>query len=122
VQVDVRHRCLQVEPDPRRSDHLQIGGLGVTSEGKNVRSGFEAAVVGGTGGQADGRACDGRGRVGRVVAKPARRAGGGWMGVEPTGRMQIPGGVACGWRGCTPKARLRLLTGSSCSESGLQPE
>jgi hypothetical protein len=44
------------------------------------------------------------------------------MGVEPTGRMQIPGGVACGWRGCTPKARLRLLTGSSCSESGLQPE
>jgi hypothetical protein len=47
VQVDVRHRCLQLEPDPRRSDHLQIGGLGVTSEGKNVRSGFEAGLSAG---------------------------------------------------------------------------
>jgi hypothetical protein len=93
MQVDVRHRRLHIQADPHRTDHLQLGGLGVAGEGKNVRSGLKAAIVGGAGSQTDGGACDGRGRVRRVIAKPARRAGRGWLDAEPAGRMQIPGGV-----------------------------
>ena len=97
MQVDVRHRCLHVQPDPHRADHLQIGGLGVTGEGKNVCSGFEAAVVGAAGGPSDGGTCDGGSRVCRVIAKPARGAGEGGAVGEPADRMQIPGIVAGRW-------------------------
>jgi hypothetical protein len=79
MQVDVRHRCLHVQPDPHRADHLQIGGLGIAREGENIRSGFEATVIDRTGSQTDGGACDGRGRVRRVIAEPARGPGGGWV-------------------------------------------
>jgi hypothetical protein len=47
MHVDVRHRRLHIHADPHRTDHLKIGGLGVAGEGKNIRSGFEAAVVDG---------------------------------------------------------------------------
>ena len=61
MQVDVRHRRLHMQADPHGADHLQIDGLGVTGEGKNIRSGFEATVVGGTSGQSHDGAGDGRG-------------------------------------------------------------
>ena len=65
VQVNVRHRCLHVQLDPHRADHLQIGGFGIAGEGKNIRSGFEAAVVGGASGQATAvPAMDGVGSAG----------------------------------------------------------
>jgi hypothetical protein len=47
VQVDVRHRRPHLKADPDRPDHLKNAGLGVAGEGKNIRSGFQAAVVGG---------------------------------------------------------------------------
>ena len=42
MQVNVRHPCLHVYLDPHRADHLQIGGVEVAGEGKNIRSGLEA--------------------------------------------------------------------------------
>jgi hypothetical protein len=47
MHVDVRHRRLHIEEDPHRADHLKIGVLGIAGKGKNIRSGFEAAVVDG---------------------------------------------------------------------------
>jgi hypothetical protein len=47
MQVDVRQRCLHVKADPHRADHLEIDGLRVAGEGKNIRSGFEAALSAG---------------------------------------------------------------------------
>ena len=62
VHVGACHRCLHVQADPYRADYLEIGGLGIAGEGENIRSGFEAAVVGGGGGQADPASTfDGRG-------------------------------------------------------------
>jgi hypothetical protein len=37
-------------PDPHRADHLKIGGLGVTGEGKYIRSGFQATLSAGPAG------------------------------------------------------------------------
>jgi hypothetical protein len=115
MQVDVRQRCLHMQADPHRADHLKIGGLRVACERKNIRSGFEAAVVGRAGRQADGGTCDGRGRVRRVVAKPARRPGVGWAGgAEPASRMQIPGDV-------TGRRRLAGQFGPAAGTSNEHP-
>ena len=48
MQVEVRHRRFHVKADPHRTDHLQLGRLGIAGEGEDVWSGFEAAVVVGT--------------------------------------------------------------------------
>jgi hypothetical protein len=81
---------LHVQADPRRADHLQISGLGIARERENVRSSLEATVVGGAGSQTDGRTRDGRGRIRRIIAKPARGAGGGWVSAKPAGWLEIP--------------------------------
>jgi hypothetical protein len=75
MHVDLCRGCLYVQTDPHRPITSRSTTWG--SLVKNVGSGFEAAVVDGAGGQADGGTCDGRGRVRRVVAKPARGPGGG---------------------------------------------
>ena len=109
MQVNVRHRGLHVQADPHRADHLQIGGLGIAGEGENVRSGFEAAVVGGAGSQTDGGTCDGRGRVRRVIAKPAWVAGGGWVGAEPAD----PNADTVRWHGSAAASRAGRSSGGN---------
>ena len=109
-----------MKADPHRADHLGVGGLGVAGEDENVRSGFEAAVVGGACGEPDGGTCDGRGRVGRVSGTGSGPVAAG--GREPAGRLQIPGGVA-GGRGPAGKAvqRREPVMNTRTPEGGCRP-